>query len=162
MERLQLEIPQSRVAATLKNALDVAHAVTRPVFLDAEHVPTQGPFVLVGNHQLLGMQDPALAAPLRAVARRVGRTDVGTVLVKGSTFGVLPGAGRLYFRFGAPIATTPWAGRSDDPDALSECRDIVKAEVEAHVAHLRALRDGDPQRALLPRVGQTVRSALPL
>lgn len=277
MERVQLEIPPSRVTGALKGALDAANVVTRPVFLDVENVPRQGPFVLVGNHQLLGMQDlptlvrelevrrgvrvrgmadhfhfqlplwrdllvrmgavpgtrencaallaagePVLvfpggarevykrrgqqyqllwgqrtgfariaieagcpivpfgavgaedrfdvvldvddpiAAPLRAVARRVGRTDVGTVLVKGSTFGVLPGAGRLYFRFGAPISTTPWAGRADDPVALGECRDIVKAEVEAHIAHLRHLRDGDPQRALLPRVGHAVRNILPL
>jgi hypothetical protein len=65
MKRLPFEIPQSRVAAPLKNALDVAHAVTRPVFLDLENVPTQGPFVLVGNHQLLGMQDlPTLVREL--------------------------------------------------------------------------------------------------
>jgi hypothetical protein len=73
-----------------------------------------------------------------------------------------PGTDRLYFRFGAPIATTPWAGRAGDPAALAECRDVVKAEVEAQIAYLRALRDGDPQRALLPRVGHTVRSILPL
>jgi 1-acyl-sn-glycerol-3-phosphate acyltransferase len=251
--------------------------VTRPLLLDVENVPMQGPFVLVGNHQLLGMQDlPSLvrelevqcglrvrgmadhfhfqvplwrdllvrmgaapgtrencsallaageavlvfpggarevykrrgqryellwgkrtgfarmaieagcpivpfgavgaedrldvvldmddtiAAPLRAVARRAGRADVGTVLVKGSAFGLIPAAGRLYFRFGAPIATTAWSGRADDPAALAECRDIVKAEVEAHIAYLRALRDRDPQRALLPRVGNAVRSILPL
>jgi hypothetical protein len=93
---------------------------------------------------------------------RVGRTDVGTVLVKGSAFGLLAGTGRLYFRFGPPIATTPWSGRSDDHVAAAECRDVVKAEVEAHIAHLRALRDGDPQCALLPRVGHAVRSILPL
>jgi 1-acyl-sn-glycerol-3-phosphate acyltransferase len=277
METVQLDIPQSRVAAALKVALDAAHAVTRPLFLDIENVPTQGPFLLVGNHQLLGMQDlptlvrelerqrgvrvramadhfhfqvplwrdllvrmgavpgtrencaallaagepvlvfpggarevykrrgqryellwgrrtgfarmaieagcpivpfaavgaedrfdvvldmdDALAAPVRAVARRVGRTDVGTVLVKGSAFGLLPGAGRLYFRFGAPIATTQWSGKADDAAALAECRDLVKAEVEAQIAYLRALRDGDPQRALLPRVGQAARSILPL
>ena len=277
MERVRLDIPQSRVADALRGALDAAHAVTRPAFLDVENVPTQGPFVLVGNHQLLGMQDlptlvrelevrrgvrvrgmadhfhfqlplwrdllarlgavpgtrencaallaagepvlvfpggarevykrrgqryellwgkrtgfarmaieagcpivpfgavgaedrvdvvldmdDRLAAPLRAVARRVGRTDVGTVLVKGSALGLLPGAGRLYFRFGAPIATSPWNGRAGDPDALAECRDVVKAEVEAQIAYLRALRASDPQRALLPRVGRAVRTALPL
>jgi hypothetical protein len=57
MESAELGVPQSRVAAALKGTLDVAHAVRRPVFLDVENVPTRGPFVLVGNHQLLGMQD---------------------------------------------------------------------------------------------------------
>ncbi|HUO69664.1 MAG TPA: lysophospholipid acyltransferase family protein [Solirubrobacteraceae bacterium] len=277
MERVRLDIPQSRVATALKGALGAAHAVTRPVLLGVENVPAEGPSLLVGNHQLLGMQDlptlvrelevqrgvrvrgmadhfhfqvplwrellvrmgavpgtrencsallaagepvlvfpggarevykrrgqryqllwgkrtgfarmaieagcpivpfgavgaedrfdvvldmdDAIAAPLRAVARRVGRTDVGTLLVKGSAFGLLPGAGRLYFRFGAPIATTRWSGRADDPAALAECRDVVKAEVEAHIDHLRVLRDGDSRRALLPRVGHAVRSILPL
>lgn len=50
-------IPDSRVADALRAALDVAHTVTRPVLLDVERVPASGPFVLVGNHQLLGMQD---------------------------------------------------------------------------------------------------------
>jgi 1-acyl-sn-glycerol-3-phosphate acyltransferase len=277
MEDVQLDIPPSRLAGALKHGLDAAHAVTRPVLLNVENVPTRGPFVLVGNHQLLGMQDlptlvrelevqrgvlvrgladhfhfqvplwrdllvrmgavegtrehysallaggeavlvypggarevykrrgqryellwgkrtgfarvaieagcpiipfgavgaedrfdvvldmdDTIAAPLRAVARRVGRTDVGTLLVKGSTFGLLPGAGRLYFRFGAPIDTTAWAGRAEDPDALAECRDLVKAEVEAQIAYLLALREDDPQRALLPRVGNAVRSILPV
>jgi 1-acyl-sn-glycerol-3-phosphate acyltransferase len=60
-----LPIPQSRVAEALHRALDVAHAVTRPVLVDVENVPAEGPFMLVGNHQLLGMQDlPALVHEL--------------------------------------------------------------------------------------------------
>ena len=57
MTTAPLPIPDSRLADTLRSALDVAHAVTRPVLRDVERVPTSGPFVLVGNHQLLGMQD---------------------------------------------------------------------------------------------------------
>lgn len=272
-----LPIPPSRVASALKGALDVAHHVTRPVFVGLGNVPTTGPFVLVGNHQLLGMQDlptlvrelerrrgvrvrgmadhfhfavpgwrdvltrmgavpgtrencaallaagePVLvfpggarevykrrdqqyqllwgqrtgfarmaiaagcpiipfaavgaedrfdvlldmdhpvAAPARAVARRVGREDVGTLLVRGTTLGFLPGGGRLYFRFGAPIPTTRWAGRADDAEARDACRDLVKAEVEGGIAALRAMRDADDRRSLLPRVGDAVRDALPV
>jgi hypothetical protein len=61
---------------------------------------------------------------------------------------------------GAPISTAERAGRDDDPGALAECRDLVKAEVEDHIAALRAYRDGDPQRALLSRATSTVRTAL--
>jgi 1-acyl-sn-glycerol-3-phosphate acyltransferase len=123
------------------------------------------PFGAVGaedRFDVLVDMDDAIAAPLRAVARRVGRTDVGTIAVKGSTLGVMPGAGRLYFRFGEPIVTTPWAGRADDPDALAECRDLVKTQVAEHIAHLRSLRERDPDRALVPRLGHAARSILPL
>lgn len=272
-----LPIPTSRVATVLKGALDVAHRATRPELQGLENVPTEGPFMLVGNHQLLGMQDlptlvrelerlrgvsvrgmgdhfhfavpgwrdllssmgavpgtrencaallaageavlvfpggarevykkrdqryellwgertgfarmaieagvpivpfaavgaedrfdvlldmdSKLAAPARAVARRVGRDDLGTLLVKGSGFAGLPRADRLYFRFGAPIATTGWSGRAADPEARAACRDLVKAEIEAGIAALRARRDGDDRRALLPRVTDAVRDVLPV
>src|SRR5919201_2532721 len=58
-------IPSSRVAGAVGRALDAAHTVTRPVMIGLEHVPPAGPFLLVGNHQLLGMQDlPALVHEL--------------------------------------------------------------------------------------------------
>jgi 1-acyl-sn-glycerol-3-phosphate acyltransferase len=270
------ELPTSRMTSAVWRVLDAAHRLTRPVMLDVANVPTHGPFMLVGNHQLLGMQDlPSLvreletrrgvrvrgmgdhfhfqvpvwrdvlrgagavpgtrencaallaagepvlvfpggarevykrrgqryellwgkrtgfarmaiaagcpivpfgavgaedrfdvlldmdsriAAPVRALVRKVaGRDDVGTLLVKGSGPLGLPRPDRLYFRFGAPISTARWAGRDDDPAALVECRDLVKAEVEGHIAALRAYREGDPQRALLSRGITTVRSAL--
>lgn len=267
----------SLLTGVLNGAIDAAHRITRPVFVGLENVPADGPFMLVGNHQLLGMQDlPSLvrelevrrgvrvrgmadhahfavpgwrtlltragavpgtrencaallaagepvlvfpggarevykrrgqeyqllwgertgfarmaiaagvpivpfaavgaedrfdvlldldhpvAAPARAIARRVGRDDVGTVLVKGSTLGVLPGAGRLYFKFAAPVATTTWSGRAADADARSECRDRVKADIETAIADLLALRAGDDRRSLLPRVADAVRDALPV
>lgn len=270
-------IPPSRVAGAFNAALGVAHRITKPVLVDVENVPSAGPFMLVGNHQLLGMQDlPTLvrelevrrgvrvrgmadhfhfaipgwrellvrsgavpgtrencaallaageavlvfpggarevykrrgqryellwgertgfarmaiaaacpivpfaavgaedrfdvlldmdarvAAPARALVRKVaGREDVGTVLIKGAGPLGLPRTDRLYFRFGAPIATTPWAGRADDAGARDECRDLVRAEVEAGIAALRALRDTDGRRALLPRLADAVRDALP-
>jgi 1-acyl-sn-glycerol-3-phosphate acyltransferase len=124
------------------------------------------PFAAVGAEDrfdvLLDM-DARVAAPARALVRKVaGRDDVGTVLVKGAGPLGLPRADRLYFRFGAPIATTPSAGRADDPDARGECRDLVRAEVEAGIAALRARRDNDARRALLPRVGDALRDALPV
>jgi 1-acyl-sn-glycerol-3-phosphate acyltransferase len=276
MSTTDLSIPPSRVAGAVNGVIDTAHRFTKPVFLDVENVPAQGPYMLVGNHQLLGMQDlPSLvrglevergvrvrgladhfhfaiplwrgiltscgavlgtrencaallaageavlvfpggagevykrrnqsyqlqwgdrtgfarmaiaagcpivpfgavgaedrftvlvdtdqrvAAPVRALIRRVaGRSDVGTLLVRGSGPLGLPRLDRLYFRFGAPIATTRWAGRADDPQARAQCRDLVKAEVEAHIDYLLSLRDGDPQRPLLPRVVDALRTAM--
>src|SRR5919108_672099 len=128
-----LPIPPSRLADAFGGVLDVAHRVTRPVFVDVEHVPAEGPFMLVGNHQLLGM-DSRVALPARAVVRRVaGRDDVGTLFVLGSGPLGLSGTGRLYFHFGRPIATTRWSGRAEDPAALTECRDVVQASVERSI-----------------------------
>ena len=264
------------MAGVVSSVIDATHGVTRPVFLDVENVPSEGPFMLVGNHQLLGMQDlPSLvrglqvlrgvrvrgladhfhfavpvwrsllrsfgaipgtrgncaallaageavlvlpggarevykrrhqsykllwghrtgfarmaiaagcpivpfgavgaedrfevvadtgqrvAAPVRAVIRKVsGRDDVGTLLVRGTGLLGLPRIDRLYFRFGAPIATTPWAGRADNPEALAECSDLVKAEIEAHIDYLLTLRDGDPQRRLMTRAVDAVSRSL--
>lgn len=267
----------SRIARAACGAIDAVNAVTQPVFLGLENVPTDGPVMLVGNHQLLGMQDlPTLvrelerrrglrvrgmadrfhfaipvwrellsemgavlgtrencaallrageavlvfpggarevykrrgqqyrllwgertgfarmaieagcpivpfagvgaedrfrvvldmdnrvARPVRSIVRRVAhRDDVGTLLVLGSGPVGLPGTGRLYFRFGAPISTARWDGRADDPRALSECRDLVKAAVEHGIADLLAIRDQDPKRRLLPRAADATRELLP-
>jgi 1-acyl-sn-glycerol-3-phosphate acyltransferase len=260
----------------VNGVIDASHRLTKPVFLDVENVPAKGPFMLVGNHQLLGMQDlPSLvrglevqrgvrvrgladrfhftipvwrsiltscgavlgtrencaallaageavlvfpggagevykrrdqcyqllwgertgfarmaiaagcpiipfgavgaedrfqvlvdtdqrvAAPVRALMRRVaGRSDVGTLLVRGSGPLGLPRLDRLYFRFGAPIPTTPWAGHAGDPEARAQCRDAVKDEVQGHIDYLLAVRDRDPRRSLLPRAVDDVRTAL--
>jgi 1-acyl-sn-glycerol-3-phosphate acyltransferase len=271
-----IPLPPSRLAAGVGRAIDVADAITRPLLLDVENVPSKGPFMLVGNHQLLGMQDlPSLvrglerargvrvrgmadrfhfslplwrsyltragavpgtrencaallaagepvlvfpggarevykrrgqryellwgsrtgfarmaiaagcpivpfgavgaedrfdvlvdtdhllATPVRRIVQwAAGRDDVGTVLVRGGGPAGLPRPDRLYFRFGAPIATTPWAGRESDPDALAECRDVVKAEVQAQIDALLAYRVHDPERGLLPRLAHGARSAV--
>ena len=115
-----------------------------------------------GNHVLLDT-DQRVAAPVRAVMRHVaGRDDVGTLLVRGSGPVGLPRPDRLYFRFGTPIRTTRWSGRADDPEAVAECRDLVKAEIESHLHHLLALRDSDPRRRLLPRAVDAVREVVPV
>jgi len=274
----ELTIPRSRIASVVWHVLDLAGKVERPVFVDIHNVPTQGPFLLVGNHQLFALQDvpylvrglrvlrgvrirgmtdtfqftvpvwrswmagsggvpgtrencaallaagePVLVfpggarevykrrdqryqllwgkrtgfarmaiaagcpiipfgavgaedryhvlldtdqrvtAPVRvAIHRLAGRDDVGTLLVRGTGPLGIPGTHRLYFQFGAPIPTTPWAGRADEHEALTECRDLVKREIETQIAHLLALRDSDPHRALLPRAVDAVRTALPL
>ena len=275
---LAIPLPPSRLAWAIWHAIDAASPLTRPLLLDVENVPSRGPFMLVGNHQLLGMQDlpwlvrrlevergvrvrgmadrfhfsvplwrscltragavlgtrencaallaagePVLvfpggarevykrrgeryrllwgsrtgfvrmaiaaqcpivpfgavgaedrfdvlldidhpiAAPARHLVRRVaGRDDVGTLIVRGAGTAGLPRLDRLYFRFGEPISTTRWAGRVDDAEALAECRDLVKAQVEAHIAELLAYRARDPQRSLLGHARGTLASASPV
>ena len=277
MNTTDLAIPGPRIATVLNAVIDAAGTLARPVFLDIDNVPSSGPFMLVGNHQLLGMQDlphlvrglqtlrgvhvrgmadhfhfvlplwrtlvaskgavpgtrencaallaggqPVLvfpggarevykrrnqryqllwgqrtgfarlaiaagcpiipfaavgaedrfrvlldtdhrvAAPITALLRRLaGRDDVGTLFVLGSGPLGLPGPDRLYFRFGAPIPTTTWAGRAEDADALAECRDLVKSEIEAHIHYLLTHRQSDPQRRLLPRAVGAVRLPSP-
>lgn len=272
-----LEMPRSRAADVVRVVIDAADAIGRPVLIGLENVPARGPFMLVGNHQLLGMQDlptlvreldrqrgvrvrgladrfhfsvplwrdllagmgavlgtrencaallaagePVLvfpggarevykrrgqqyqllwgdragfarmaieagcpvvpfaavgaedrfdvvldmdsrvAWPARELVRRVAhRDDVGTLLVRGSGPMGLPGAGRLYFSFGAPIPTTRWRGCADDPQALRECRDAVKSAVERGIAELLVLREHDRGRRLLPRAVAAARELLP-
>lgn len=262
----------SLVYGAMRRVLGVAHKVTRPVLLDTEHVPESGPFLLVGNHTLLGVQDvPALvheverrrgvrlrvlgdhahfAVPVwrellaslgavrgtpencaalleagegvlvfpggarevfkrrgqqyqllwgermgfarmaieagcpivpfaavgaedrfrvvvdvddplgraaGAIARRVGRPDVATVLVAGAGPAMLPAPERLYFRFGEAIDTGRWAGRATDAKALAECRDRARADVQAQLDFLREYRESDPERGLTARLIGTVR-----
>jgi len=57
MTSTELTIPSSRIVDAAIGTLDLAGKVTRPLFIDVENVPSQGPFLLVGNHQLFAMQD---------------------------------------------------------------------------------------------------------
>jgi hypothetical protein len=52
----ELAIPSSRIAGVVDRPIDIAAKPTRPVLLDVENVPSRGPFVLVGNHQLRGVR----------------------------------------------------------------------------------------------------------
>ena len=124
------------------------------------------PFAAVGAEDRLRVvvdMDSPVALPARALVRRVaGRDDIGTLLVRGTGPAGLPGAGRLYFHFGRPIQTTRWAGRARDPEAVAECRDLVKAAVERGATQLLALREQDPGRLLLPRATHALRELLPV
>jgi 1-acyl-sn-glycerol-3-phosphate acyltransferase len=62
-----LAIPSSRIAGVADRAIDIAAKLTRPVFLDVENVPSRGPFMLVGNHQLLGQDLPYLVRGLEVL-----------------------------------------------------------------------------------------------
>ena len=40
--------------------------------------------------------------------------------------------------------------------AVAECRDLVKAEIESHLHHLLALRDSDPSSRAVDAVREVV------
>jgi hypothetical protein len=71
-----------------------------------------------------GKPGPDRRSATAAVAFAESAQDVSTAVHFAGE--LLPGTDRLYFRFGPPIATTPWSGRADEPTALAECRDAVK------------------------------------
>ena len=123
------------------------------------------PFAAIGaedRFRVMLDMDHRVARPARTLVRRLaGRNDIGTLLVRGAGPAGLPGAGRLYFSFSAPIETTRWAGREDDSEALGECRDLVRAAVEREIEQLLALREEDPDRHLLPRAVHAARELMP-
>jgi 1-acyl-sn-glycerol-3-phosphate acyltransferase len=64
----------------------------------------------------------------------------------------IPRPERLYFWFGDPVATTRFAGRSDDTAAVRTVRDEVERAVMAGIQFLRDERDKDPDRDLFMRL----------
>ena len=64
---------------------------------------------------------------------------------------LLPRPQRFYFRFGPPIETAPYGGRTDDA-ACAEVRDATRDAVETGIAHLRRRRRADPARFLALRL----------
>ncbi len=78
MSTIELTIPPSRIANAVNGVVDLAEKLTRPLFVDVENVPSRGPFVLVGNHQLFAMLDvPYLVHGLQVLrgVRVRGMTD---------------------------------------------------------------------------------------
>jgi len=103
------------------------------------------PFGAVGvEDQFPVLVDPdhPLQAPVRALTRRLlGRRDLVFPVL-----GLDPRPERLYFSFGEPIDTSPWAGCEDDEIALSEAREVVRKRVAELVDDLLAEQSADPGR----------------
>ena len=90
-----------------------------------------------GVHQISELMQRLVGIPAPPIPRGIGPT-------------LLPRPERLYFWFGAPIDTTPFAGSGDD--GVRRLRDAVKAEVEGGIALLLAAREGDPRHSLRERL----------
>ncbi|MFD0905178.1 lysophospholipid acyltransferase family protein, partial [Actinomadura sediminis] len=112
------------------------------------------PFGSVGAEEMftpvVDSRSPLLA-PARALGRAVlgergARDDVLMPLSRGIGPTPVPRPERLYFRFGPPIDTTPWAGREGDDRAVAEVRDLTRTAVSGIIDGLRAEQAADPGR----------------
>ncbi len=65
---------------------------------------------------------------------------------------LLPIPQRFYFAFGDPIESAPYQAREDVAEASFALREEVRVALEKKIAELLTVRDGDPRRALWPRI----------
>jgi hypothetical protein len=123
------------------------------------------PFAAVGGDDTFDVMldtDSRIAAPLRALGTRLtGRSDLGTMVLRGFGPTLLPRPERFYFHFRSPIQTTCWAGCHEERDAQRTLRDLVRAEIEHGIGFLLAERERDPYRSLRPRLERAARNLLP-
>jgi 1-acyl-sn-glycerol-3-phosphate acyltransferase len=114
------------------------------------------PFAAVGGDDTYDVvldTDGRVGAPLRVLTRRLtGRTDLGTLVIRGLGPTLIPRPERFYFSFGTPVETKCWAGLHESAEAQQAVRDLVKAEIEHRLELLIAERERDPYRALRPRL----------
>jgi len=103
------------------------------------------PFAGVGGEEMLDVvidaDNPLLGPIYKAVDKTLGLPL--PPVVRGIGLTPIPRPQRLYFWFGDPISTSPWAGRHEDKGALREVRDEVKAAVEGGIELLLERREKD-------------------
>ncbi len=114
------------------------------------------PIVPVGHvggddiYHSLTARDSALGRAILAVSSRLtGRPDMALPMVRGIGPTLIPSPQRMYLQFGAPIDTTVPADVSED-EWVTQVKKRTQTELEAVLAQLLAVREGDPYRALNP------------
>ncbi|MEW5847547.1 MAG: lysophospholipid acyltransferase family protein [Myxococcota bacterium] len=129
--------------------------------LAIRHRCTIIPFSAVGIDDALTVlydADDMFNSPLGPLLAMSGvRREVLLPLVRGVGPTPVPRPERLYFRFGEPITTREFAGRSHDGAACCELRNRVKRAVEEGVHTLLSFRANDPHRHFAPRLVRDVR-----
>ncbi len=121
------------------------------------------PFASVGVEDMFDVvldADDLMQSPVGSLLRALGieeqpwfrHGEIIPPVAVGHGLGPVPRLERQYFLFGAPIDTTPWAGRHDDRDACIEVRDRVKGAIELQIEHLREVRAADPERYPVQRL----------
>jgi 1-acyl-sn-glycerol-3-phosphate acyltransferase len=121
-----------------------------------EHGYPVVPFAAVGGDDTYDAvldTDGRIGAPVRALATRLtGRSDLGTMALRGFGPTLLPRPERFYFSFGSPIDTRCWSGYHESEEAQEALRDLVKAEIEHRLDLLLAERERDPHRGAVSRL----------
>lgn len=112
------------------------------------------PFAAVGAEEcydILVDSDELRRTPLGpALEWLTPRADELPPVVTG--LGPLPRPQRFYFRFEAPIETTPWRGQGANQEACLELRTEVARAIEHGIAALRHTQGRDPEGALAVRL----------
>lgn len=120
--------------------------------LAIEHGYPIVPFAAVGGEEMLDIvvddRNPIYGRLVAATRSMVGVPLPS--LVRGIGLTPIPRPQRLYFWFGEPIPTTPYAGQG--ADGVRHVRDAVKQQVEEGISFLLAERERDPGRHLLKRL----------
>lgn len=124
-----------------------------------EHGYPISPFASVGPEEcydILVDANDILKSPLGKFLDATGITkkflrggEAIMPVARGLGYTMVPRPERFYFSVGAPIDTTRFAGRHDDPEAQLALREEVRAAVEGQIAKLLAIRERDPRRTLL-------------
>ena len=128
--------------------------------LAIEHGYPIVPFAAVGAEDAFDIlldRDELMASPLGPLIRQLApRADAVIPVVRGIGPTMLPRPERFYFRFSEPVETTPWVGQAGDAAVCFAVRERVRCAIEAGIAALLLERERDPDRALLPRMIDSV------
>lgn len=118
------------------------------------------PFAAVGGDDQFDIvldRDQILGTPLEKVFRRLGIREDQMGVYRGIGPTPIPRPQRLYFKFGAPIATAHFDGDADNQHHCEALRDTAKASIESMIDELKALREADPHRGLGVRLRRKLR-----
>nr|WP_236147694.1 hypothetical protein [Mycolicibacterium sp. CH28] len=160
-----------RVLATIADGIGPLVDLWRPYVDGLSNLPSDGRFLLVGNHTQIGTaesllipyavrreigvrsltaRDSAWGRFSQAVSKRFGgRDDMAMPLLRGVGPTLIPRPERMYLRFGAPIDTTTPVG-IEAPARAGDVKRRTQVALEQILGDLLVLRETDPYRGLNP------------
>lgn len=116
--------------------------------------------ILIDSNDIMGSSLVKWLKTTALGSKFIGDGEQIFPLSRGLGLSMIPRPERFYYSFGEPIETAPYKGESDDPAALAEVRDAVKASIEAQLTALLKVQAKDPQRGLVGSVVGAAKSLL--